>query len=210
MKPANIVSLLVIIVSFGIAFYFYPLLPEKMVSHWGTAGEPNGYTSKGFALFFMPILLLICTGLFMLIPKIDPLKKNVESFRQYFDGFIIVFELFFLYVYGLTIAFNFGYQFNMTALIMPAFAILFYYIGVMISKAKRNYFIGIRTPWTLASDKVWDKTHRLGGTLFKWGVLPFLISIFYPTYGFVILMVYLIGICVWLFLYSYLEFRKEG
>lgn len=208
-KITPIVSLLLILISFGMAFYFYPLLPDKIVSHWGPSGEADGYASKGFSLFFMPILLIIFTGMFMLIPKIDPLKKNVEAFRKYFDGFIIIFELFFLYIYGLTIAFNLGYQFNMLVLLMPAFAILFYYLGVMVGKAKRNYFIGIRTPWTLASDKVWDKTHRLGSILFKLAAVPFLISIFSPTYGFIIFIVYVIGISLGLCLYSYLEFRKE-
>jgi uncharacterized membrane protein len=209
MKPASFVSLLVIIVSFVVAFYFYPILPNQIVSHWGANGEPNGYSGKAFGLFFLPILLLIMTGLFLLIPKIDPLKKNIETFRKYFDGFIIAIEIFLLYIYCLTIAFNLGYKFDLLTWMMPAFAVLFYYIGVLISKAKRNYFIGIRTPWTLASDKVWEKTHKLGGTLFKLGALPFLFSIFYPVCGFVVFITYIIAISIWLCVYSYIEFQKE-
>ncbi|MFA5086775.1 MAG: SdpI family protein [Candidatus Paceibacterota bacterium] len=210
MKLSNIISLLVIIISFGLALYFYPQLPDKIVSHWGVTGEPDDYMGKGFGLFFVPVLLTIITGFFWLIPKIDPLKKNIESFRQYFDWMIIIFELFFLYLYILTIVYNLGYQFNMLAWLMPAFAVLFYYLGVMIGKSKRNYFVGIRTPWTLANDKVWDKTHRLGGVLFKLAALPFLLSIFYPVWGFGIFITYLIVVSLWLVIYSYLEFRKES
>lgn len=209
MKTAKIISLLVIVASFFIAFYFYPILPDRLISHWGVNGEPDGYSSKVFGLFFLPILLLVMTSLFWLIPKMDPLKKNIETFRKYFDGFIIAIELFFLYVYCLTIAFNLGYKFDLLTWMMPAFAVLFYYIGVMIEKAKRNYFIGIRTPWTLASDKVWEKTHKLGGILFKLAAIPFLISIFCPNCGFIFLMGYLILISIWLCVYSYIEFKKE-
>lgn len=208
-KLANIVSLLVIIISFGLAWYFYPRLPDMIVSHWGITGEPDDYMGKGFGLFFVPVLIIIFTGLFYLIPKIDPLKKNIESFRKYFDWFIIIFELFFLYLYILTIVFNLGYKFNMLIWLMPAFVVLFYYVGVILGKAKRNYFVGIRTPWTLASDKVWDKTHKLGSILFKLATLPFLVAIFLPSIGFCIFIVYLIIIAIWLAIYSYLEFRKE-
>ncbi len=209
-KFANLVSLLIIIVSFGIALYFYPRMGETMVSHWGITGEPDGYMSKEWALFFFPILMMVFTAMFYLIPKIDPLKANVESFRKYFDGFIIVFEIFFLYVYILTIAFNLGYEFSMLTLLMPAFAGLFYYMGIMIGQAKRNYFIGIRTPWTLANDKVWDKTHRLGGILYKLSALIFLLTIFLPATGFFLFLTYIIGSSLWLMIYSYLEFRKES
>jgi uncharacterized membrane protein len=209
-KFANLVSLLIIIVSFGIALYFYPRMGETMVSHWGITGEPDGYMSKGWALFFFPILMIVFTVMFYLIPKIDPLKANVESFRKYFDGFIIVFEMFFLYIYILTIVFNLGYEFSMLTWLMPAFAGLFYYMGVMIGQAKRNYFIGIRTPWTLANDKVWDKTHRLGGILYKFSALIFLLTIFFPATGFFLFLTYIIGSSLWLMIYSYLEFRKES
>lgn len=209
-KFTNLVSLLIIIVSFGMALYFYPLMGENMVSHWGITGEPDGYMPKAFALFLFPMLMLVFTVMFYLIPKIDPLKANVESFRKYFDGFIIVFEIFFLYVYILTIVFNLGYEFSMLTWLMPAFAGLFYYMGIMIGQAKRNYFIGIRTPWTLANDNVWDKTHRLGGVLYKFSALIFLLAMFLPPIGFIFFLIYIMGSSLWLVVYSYLEFNKEG
>ncbi|MFA5009189.1 MAG: DUF1648 domain-containing protein [Candidatus Paceibacterota bacterium] len=208
-KSISIVSFLLIIASFVLAFCFYPLMPDQVVSHWGITGEPDGYMSKGFGLFFMPILMIIITILLLVLPKIDPLKENVKSFYQYFEGFILIFNLFFFYIYSLTIFFNLGYKFNMLSFLMPALAFLFYYMGIMIEKAKRNYFIGIRTPWTLADDTVWEKTHKMGGILFKLGALPFLLSIFFPVQGFILFFVYIIGISLWLVVYSCLEFQKE-
>ena len=208
-KSTKLISLIIILITFGIAFYYYPSLPDKIVSHWGISGEADGFMPKAFGIFFVPILMVIFTAVFWIIPKLDPLKKNIESFSKYFNGFILVFQLFFLYVYILTIVFNLGHTFNMLAFLMPAFAILFYYLGVMIGKAKRNYFIGIRTPWTLNSDQVWDKTHKLGSLLFKLSAIPFLVSIFWPIIGFSFFMCYIIGISLWLVVYSYFEFSKE-
>ena len=208
-KSTYLIFFLFILVSFGLAFYFYPLMPDQMVSHWSVNGQPDGHSSKLLGLFLMPVLMIIFTILFLIIPKLDPLKENIKSFYKYFEIFIFVFNLFLLYLYGLTIVFNLGYNFNMLSFLMPAFAALFYFIGIMMGKAKRNYFIGIRTPWTLASDRVWEKTHKMGEILFKLAALPFLISIFFPTLGFIIFLVYIIGISLWLVVYSCLEFQKE-
>ncbi|MFA5013071.1 MAG: SdpI family protein [Candidatus Paceibacterota bacterium] len=208
-KSSNIVLLLTVAASFFIAVYFYPLLPDKIISHWNVYGKADDYMPKLFGLLWFPVLLVILDLLFVIIPKIDPLKKNIESFRKYFDDFILLFNIFFFYLFALTIFANLGFAFNMVWALMPAFAIFFYYIGVMMGNAKRNYFIGIRTPWTLASDKVWEKTHKLGGLLFKVGGILFLLSMIDPFVGFVVIISYLLAITVFLVVYSYIEFKKE-
>jgi len=81
--------------------------------------------------------------------------------------FIVLIVLFMLYIHALTLAWSLGYQnFRMSAAMLPFMGILFIFIGTMLRQAKRNFFIGIRTPWTLSSDSVWDKTHQLGSILF--------------------------------------------
>ncbi len=207
-KLSNLISFVVILFSFGIAFYFYPNFPDTIITHWGSQGEPNGQSSKVFGLFFMPVLIALITGLFLLIPKIDPLKKNIESFQNSFDWFIVVFNVFMFYIYILTVAWNAGYSFNMIKFFAPAMALLFYYIGILMVKAKRNYFIGIRTPWTLANDKVWEKTHKLGGLLFKISGLVILLVFYNTCLGLVAFMAYLILISLFLVIYSYYEHSK--
>jgi uncharacterized membrane protein len=96
----------------------------------------------------------------------------------------------------------------MTAAIMPAFAVLFWFCGSLIGKAKRNYTIGIRFPWTLASDVVWDKTHKVGEKLFKLVALLAFLATFFVNYAFWLLFVPLIASVIFLFIYSYLEYRK--
>jgi uncharacterized membrane protein len=172
-----------VILLFAVSAVFYPQLPDKLASHWNAAGQADGYSSKFWGLFLLPIISVAVTLLLVLIPRLDPLKANVEKFKGYYYGFIIVFLLFFFYLHVLTIIFNLGYVLNMTFFLIPAFAAMFYFMGMMVSKAKRNYFIGIRTPWTLASDMVWDKTHALGGKLFKISAIISLIGLLFGQYA---------------------------
>jgi uncharacterized membrane protein len=195
--------------AFATAIYFYPTpLPNMMASHWNINGEVDGYINKFWGLFLMPILMVVFTVIFFFVPKIDPEKKNIEKFYEEFNKFIVVFNLFILYVYILTILWNIGYSINMTASIMPAFAVLFYFCGSLIGKAKRNYTIGIRFPWTLANDIVWDKTHKMGERLFKLSALFILLGTFFTQYAFALMFVHLIASVFFLFIYSYLEYQK--
>lgn len=199
----------IIILSFVIGIYYYPQMPDKLASHWNAQGEVNGYTSKFWGLFLMPIISVGLLLLFTLIPRIDPLKSNIQQFRQYFDGFVVLIMVFLFYLYLLTIFWNLGYTFNMITFLSPAFAILFYYTGILIENAKRNWFIGIRTPWTMSSDKVWDKTHKIGGKLFKIAGILAILAIFFESYAILIIVVPVIIVSIYTVVYSYFEYQKE-
>jgi uncharacterized membrane protein len=193
----------------AVSAYFYTVLPDVIASHWDAAGQANGYSSKFWGLFLLPLISIAVTLLLLFIPRLDPLKANVEKFKGTYYGFIIAFLGFFSYLHVLTIIYNRGYKFDMTQFLIPGFALLFYFIGSMIGKAKRNYFIGIRTPWTLASDVVWNKTHELGGKLFRLAAILSLIGIFIPQYGIWFLMVPVFGVSIITVVYSYLIFRQQ-
>lgn len=179
-----------------------------MASHWNAKGQVDGYMSKYWGLFLMPFISLLMALLLVLIPKIDPLKENIVKFRKYFDTFVVLILLFLLYIYSLTIVWNLGKTFNMTYAMLPAFAVLFYYAGVLVEKAKRNWFVGIRTPWTLTNEEVWDKTHRMGGKLFKISAVISLFGLLSYEYAFWFVLVPIILMTVYLFIYSYFEFQK--
>ncbi len=201
--------MIIISISFVIGIYFYPEFSDQVASHWNTKGEVDGYISKFWGLFLMPIVSLALWLLFLLIPKIDPLKKNVEKFRKYFDTFVVLIILFLFYVYLLTIAWNLGARFDMGRVMVPAMGILFFYIGVLLKHAKRNWFIGIRTPWTLSSDKVWDKTHELGGKLFKIAGVITILSIFFSKWSFWIVIASALLVTIYTLVYSYFLYQKE-
>ncbi|MCZ7383656.1 MAG: SdpI family protein [Candidatus Methanoperedens sp.] len=210
MRKSEIIIFGIIILSFAISIYYYPQMPEKVASHWNAEGQVNGYMSKFWELFLMPIISVGMLLLFILIPRIDPLKSNIQQFRKYYDGFIVLIMVFLFYLHLLTIFWNLGYTFNMITFLSPAFAILFYYSGILIENAKRNWFIGIRTPWTLSSDKVWDKTHKIGGKLFKIAGILALFAIFFESYAILVIVVPVIMISIYTVVYSYLEFQKEN
>jgi len=210
MRKTTLIIIAILLLSFAIGIYVYPKMPHLMASHWNSAGNVDGYMSRFWAVFLMPVISLFIFLLFMLIPKIDPMKKNVEKFRNYFDWCIVLIMLFMLYLYILTLLWNFSYRFNMVLMLVPAFGILFYYMGVLVGHAKRNWFIGIRTPWTMSSSRVWDKTHRLGGILFKISGIIALLGVFFQKYAIWLVIVPVVAVSIWTAVYSYLEFRKEN
>ncbi|OGM02953.1 hypothetical protein A3K72_01760 [Candidatus Woesearchaeota archaeon RBG_13_36_6] len=209
MRKSTIIVLGIILLSFIIATYVYPQMPDKIASHWNAQGQVDGYMSKFLGLFLMPLISLGLFLLFVLIPEIDPLKQNVQKFRRYYDLFIILFITFLFYLYLLTIFWNLNFRFNMIQMLLPSFGILFYYIGILTENTKRNWFIGIKTPWTLSNDKVWYKTHKLGGKLFKiTGIIAFL-GILFQKYAILFVLVPAIFVTFYVYVYSYLEYQKQ-
>ena len=142
----EVVIIGIVLLSFAIGGYFYPQMPERVASHWNAQGQVDGYMSRFWGLFLTPIISIGLALLFVLVPRIDPLSANIERFKRHYYGFVILVLLFLFYLYLLTIVWNLGSRFNMVQPLAPALAVLFYACGVLIEKAKRNYFIGIRTP----------------------------------------------------------------
>ncbi|MCX7785183.1 MAG: DUF1648 domain-containing protein [candidate division WOR-3 bacterium] len=210
MRKSEIIVLLIFLLSLAISIYFYPKLPDKIPSHWNIQGEVDGYMSKFEGLFLMPIVLLVMFLLFIIIPKIDPLKSNIEKFRKYFDGFIILLFLFMLSLQIFIIFWSLGTKIRPQILFPIGLGVLFFYIGFLLENAQRNWFIGIRTPWTLSSDSVWDKTHKLGGKLFKIIGIIALIGIIFSKYAFWFVIVPVIITSLYLFIFSYIKYRAEN
>ena len=209
MKLVHIAIMAAVLASFAISLYFYEQMPDKVATHWGLSGKADGYSGKVFGSFFVPVLLVIMSVLLYYIPFIDPLRANVAKFREHFDRFILVFALFMLYVHILSIYWNLGNEFDFGQFMLPGFAALFIEVGSLIGHAKRNWFIGIRTPWTLSSERVWDKTHKVGGDLFKATGILSLLGVFFPQIGFIVIIGMALAIAAWSLVFSYVEFRKE-
>ena len=210
-RTTTIVVLLLLIVATAAGLLLWNRLPDQMASHWDINDRVNGYMPKVWGVFLMPLISLGMFALFLAVPAIDPLKANIAKFRETFNLFIVLIVTFMLYIYGLTLAWSLGYtNFKMSTSMLPAMGLLFIFLGFMLRKAKRNFFIGIRTPWTLSSDTVWDKTHQLGAILFMAsGVLAFLGGIFGGMTAFWLLFVPLIGSTVFLLIYSYVLYQRE-
>lgn len=196
--------------SFLLAAGVWGIIPPMMASHWNIAGEVDGFAPKALILLMTPVMMLAFVGLFRILPKIDPYKENIAEFRGVYDKVFVAILAFLFYIYLLTIAWNLGYAFDMTKLLVLGFAALFYIIGWALAKTKRNWFLGVRTPWTLSSEKVWGKTHRLAANLFIWLGTLTIASLFYrPEVSFGIVVGGAVAVVIWLFIYSYSEFKRE-
>lgn len=209
-KTSFIVSLVLIAAALVAGLVLYPRLPDPMPSHWNAAGEVDGYMSKFWGVFLMPIITVALVLLFLVIPQIDPLKANIAKFRGAFNWFIVAFVVYMLFVYGLTLAAALGSQFNMTYMLLPAVGLLFIGIGYMMGKAKRNFFIGIRTPWTLSSETVWDETHKLGAKMFMIAGAVTIVSAFLGEFGVWLLLAAILTAVFVPIVYSYLLWRREN
>ncbi|MGA7192195.1 MAG: SdpI family protein [Anaerolineales bacterium] len=186
-------------------------LPDPMATHWDINDQVNGTMPKFWGVFLLPLISLGLFLLFLLIPAIDPLKANIAKFRGTFNLFIAFMTLFLMYVQGLTLAWNLGFtNFKMSESLLPAVGLLFILIGFMIRNAKRNFFIGIRTPWTLSSDKVWDETHRIGSILFIASGILALVGIFFGgVTAFLLILIPLMVSTIFLVIYSYVLYQAE-
>jgi uncharacterized membrane protein len=162
-------------------------------------------------VFLLPLFALGMLGLFLVIPSIDPLKANIAQFRETFNLFITLVVAFMVYIHILSLRWNLGYtDFGMSQAMLPAMGVLFFFIGYLLRRAKRNFFIGIRTPWTLSSDRVWEETHRLGSVLFMIsGVFALVGSFFGGMTAFWLFFVPVIGSTLITLVYSYVAYQRE-
>ena len=206
-----IIVLILIVVATLAGLLLWNRLPDQMASHWNVNDQVDGYMPKTWGVFMVPLITLGMLLLFLVIPSIDPLKANIAQFREAFNLFIVLMVAFMLYIHALTLAWSLGYTgFKMSTSMLPAMGLLFIFIGFMLRKAKRNFFIGIRTPWTLSNDRVWDETHRLGSILFMAsGVLALIGGIFGGMTAFWFLFVPIMGSTIFLFAYSYVLYQRE-
>ncbi len=195
-------------ISFAVALYFYPQMPVRMVTHWGVKGNPNGYSSRLFGTFFMPITMFLLTLLFITIPHIDPLKKNLKASIEFYDIIAYAVLLFLLVMQFYVYLQNKGVKLNVTVIVTIGISALFFIVGIALPHIRRNFFAGIRTPWTLSDDTVWEKTHELGGKLFVISAFVILATLVVPRYFLLILIIVILFAAVYTIFYSYFLYAK--
>ena len=202
-------QILIIILSILISILFYRYLPDSMASHWNGQGVVDGYSSRLFNVIFFPLLNIFLFILFIFIPKIDPKWKSIRLLEGKFNLFISSMLVFMVLLQLNVYLWNIGIMILMGVVMPILMGGLFIVVSILIRDAKQNYTIGIRTPWTLHSERVWDKTHALGYKLFLGSGILSIASALVPKYSIWIVLGSVILSTVSLFIYSYLEFKKE-
>lgn len=208
MERSRWVAFVAIIINIFASLYLYSEMPQQMAVHWNAAGAANGFMDKNIALFLLPAISVIMYLLLMLLPFIDPLKKNIRPFHDSYELLVLSLVIFLSYLHGLSLMANLGLEFNMVAALIPAFASLFFIVGRMLAVAKRNWSIGIRTPWTLSSDKVWDRTHSLGSKMYQASALLSLGGLLLQDEAIFFLIVPVLASSLFLVVYSFMEYKK--
>jgi uncharacterized membrane protein len=209
-RTVIVILIIAVLAGLGISLWAGPRLPASVPTHWDASGQANGYSSPAFAMFFMPGLTLGIGLLLIFLPMVDPLRANVEKFRRSYNWAIVGFAAYMLYIHVLTLLAGLGVSYNMTSVLIPAMGLLFFGMGFLLERTQQNWFIGIRTPWTLSSPVVWEKTHRLGGLLFKIaGLLTLASLLFRPETAFLVMLVPLLLASLGTVVYSYFAFQQE-
>jgi uncharacterized membrane protein len=163
---SEIWSIILILITVASSFYFYAHFPERVVTHWGFMGEPNGWSSRAGAAFGLMAMVPGMYLMFLLLPLLDPKKERYVEFAKVFHLFKNVLLTFFAVIYLLSSLYNIGYPIRMQFWAPWLVGLLMIFLGNYLGKIKPNWFVGIRTPWTLSSENVWYKTHRVGGWAF--------------------------------------------
>jgi uncharacterized membrane protein len=191
------------------ALLLYDRLPARMAIHFGLGGQPNGYQDKFTFVVIFGLLTLILPFLIKVLQQIDPRRDHYTKFRRAFEWFRFAITIFQSGIFGIVIAFNIGVPINIQTITSIGIGLLFIVIGNYLGQVRSNYFIGIRTPWTLAHDEVWRRTHRLAGPLWMIAGLVNIASAFMPgTWALWVSGVMIGCVVIVPILYSYLAFRK--
>jgi uncharacterized membrane protein len=185
-----------------------PDVPQQMATHWNAAGEPDDTMAKSVGLALLPAVTALLLGMFAVLPRVDPLGENIAAFRPVYDWFVVGLAAFMTVLHGGIVAFNLGYEFDFTLLVLALVAILFYLVGVLLAHAERNWFVGIQTPWTMSSVEVWDRTHALGARLFKLTAVVALVGLFFEAYAVYFLVVPALVTAAVTFAYSYYIYER--
>ena len=190
-------------------FLAYPHLPEKVPVHWNIAGEVDRWGSSWQGAFMIPLIILGLYLLFIFLPKIDPKKKSYIQMGRAYGSITLVIMFVFTIIYFGTLGATMGYLENLPSIVMIGVGTMLLVIGNYMGKLKHNYFVGIRTPWTLANEEVWYKTHRMAGPFWMVGGLLYIATSLMASSYLMIAIVITIFILVFIpTVYSFVIFKR--
>lgn len=209
MKKSRILLYVTSILSFIGTLILYRTLPDQIPIHFNYQWEVDGYGPRSMALLLGILPLGMCI-LMDVLPKIDPKKRNNYMQDKVYDKLSYLLVFMFIFLNWLTLLLANGLEINPKLYFSLILGILFMVLGNYMPKIKPNYFVGVKTPWTLSSDVSWRKTHRISGYIFVFYGLLCLMSgvVTSKFFGYLLFSVMLLGIVV-MFAYSYVVYRNE-
>jgi len=182
-------GLVIAVVAAGISIWAYPQLPPTVATHWNLRGVADGFSSRLMAVSIMPLVIIAMTGVFNVLPRLDPRRANYSKFIGTYWLIANAVILFILIGHGMIVATGLGYPVKIGRTMPIGVGLLFIVLGNYLTRVEPNWFVGIRTPWTLSSDTVWRKTHRTGGWLMVLGGIVIAACAFFPPRAFLPLFI---------------------
>ena len=189
----------------------YGRLPERMATHWNVRGEPDGWMSRPFGAFFAPGLMLVLWGVLRGVRHLDPRQASYARFDDAYETIVAAVLVLVLGTHGVTIASNLGYAVPIGRVVPALVGALFVVIGNVMPRLRPNWWFGVRTPWTLSSDRVWARTHRLAGFSMAGAGLAMIGAalLLPPAVGLPVMIAALVAAVIAPAVYSYLSWRRE-
>lgn len=205
-------GLVPIVASFAFAAWAFPQLPEQIPTHWGLGGRPDGWGDRWPSAFIAPGIALATWLLLAVLPRIGPRRGNMERHADTYWLMVNVLLLFFTIMTVVMLGSALGWPVDVTQVVLVAMGLMFAALGNYLPRVRSNWWMGIRTPWTLDSETVWRETHRVGGrVMLVAGVVATVAALLLPSpvreytaFG-VIVVSSLVPL-----VYSYVLWRREG
>lgn len=204
-------QILILAVPFVFLIFFWDRFPQQIPTHWNLKGQVDDYSSKTFGLLLAPVMNVFICCLFFVLPKIDPRGKNYDLFKGPFKIVRISITLFVAAIFFVIAFVGLGHKLSVAKISLCGVILLMLVMGNYIGNVKPNWFVGIRTPWTLDNPEVWRKTHRMAGKLWvASSAVMLLLGIIVPIGVFgVLFFIYIITFIALIpAVYSYLLFRR--
>lgn len=155
-----------VVAAFAMSLAVYSRLPDPMVIHWGPNGQPNGWASRLFGAFAIPLMMSVFAILFRVLPDADPRKDNYEKFWSSYDLIATSVVTLCFVVQCVLLGKALGLPIPVERVAPAAVGAFYICLGNVFPRLRSNWWIGIRTPWSLSSDENWARTQRVGGYLF--------------------------------------------
>ena len=204
-KKTLVITSLICLLPMLVGALVYSRLPEQVATHFDLQGNPDGWSSRPFAVFGLPAILLAVNLLLPFMLRADPKHENMSGALVNITIWTI--PVLSLICSGLTLGRALGYDVRIERVLPVFMGVLFILIGNYLPKTKQSYTMGIKLPWTLASEENWNRTHRLAGFLWVLGGAYFIVMSFIGWS----LIAFLIPIALMVLVptvYSYLLYRK--
>ena len=204
-KKTLIITSLICLLPMLVGALVYSRLPEQVATHFDLQGNPDGWSSRAFAVFGLPGILLAVNLLIPFALQADPKHKNMSG--ALVNIVVWTVPVVSLLCSGLTLGRALGYDLRIEVVLPVFMGVLFILIGNYLPKTKQSYTMGIKLPWTLASEENWNRTHRLAGFLWVLGGAYFIVMSFigWSLAAFLIILALMILVPM---VYSYLLYRK--